>query len=95
MRGGAFVLDPDLVFRVYTGFGSASHFATLINGGWIGADIRIRFRRIARRYVPTDAAEQRNFLFTQWDRMQETVTKMREEMTRWRSPSSTETRGTT
>ena len=80
--GGALALidtapDLDLVFCAHTGFEGASHFSTLINGSWIGADIRIRFWRIARRDVPTDATARREFLFTQWDRMQETVAELR------------------
>ena len=80
--GGALALinhasDLDVVFCAHTGFEGASHFATLINGSWIGADIRVRFWRIARGDLPTDAADQREFLFTQWDRMQETVTELR------------------
>lgn len=80
--GGALALidsapELDLVFCAHTGFEGASHFSTLINGSWIGAEIRIRFWRIARRDVPNDAAARREFLFTQWDRMQETVTELR------------------
>ncbi len=65
--------ERDLVFCAHTGFEGASHFGTLINGGWIGANVRIRFWRIAVRDIPAGEAEQRAFLFTQWDRMQETV----------------------
>jgi len=80
--GGALALidnapDLDLVFCAHTGFEGASHFSTLINGSWIDAAIRIRFWRIARRDVPNNAAAQREFLFTQWDRMQETVAELR------------------
>ena len=76
--GGALALiaaapNLDLVFCAHTGFEGASHFSTLVNGSWIGADIRIRFWRIDHRDIPTDEAEQRAFLFAQWDRMQETV----------------------
>ena len=69
--------DLDLVFCAHTGFEGASHFSTLINGSWIGADIRIRFWRVARADIPRDTAAQREFLFTQWDRMQDTVVELR------------------
>jgi 1-acyl-sn-glycerol-3-phosphate acyltransferase len=63
----------DLVFCAHTGFEGASHVSQLVNGSWIGADIRIRFWRVDHRDIPSDEAEQREFLFAQWDRMQETV----------------------
>ncbi len=78
--------DLSLVFCAHTGFEGASHFGTLINGSWIGADIRIRFWRVARRDVPSNAAAQRDFLFTQWDRMQRAIIELRED-------SATSTRG--
>lgn len=79
--GGAMTLiraapNRDLVFCAHTGFEGASHVRHLINGSWIGADIRIRFWRIDHRDIPADEAAQRAFLFTQWDRMQETVVEL-------------------
>jgi hypothetical protein len=79
--GGAMTLiraapDLDLVFCAHTGFEGASHVRHLVNGSWIGADIRIRFWRIDHRDIPADEAAQRAFLFTQWDRMQETVVEL-------------------
>jgi 1-acyl-sn-glycerol-3-phosphate acyltransferase len=68
--------DRDLVFCAHTGFESASHFRTLINGSWIDAAIKIHFWRIKAAEVPTGEAALRAFLFTQWDRMQDTVTTM-------------------
>ncbi len=67
----------DLVFCAHTGFEGASHFKSLINGAWVGAHIRIRFWRIPHLEIPTDARAQRDFLFAQWDRMQETVAKLK------------------
>ena len=66
----------DLVFCAHSGFEGASHFSTLINGSWTGADVHIRFWRIARRDVPAEANDQRAFLFAQWDRMQETIIEL-------------------
>ncbi len=63
----------DLVFCAHTGFEGASHFSTLINGSWTHADVRIRFWRIPRRDVPNATADRREYLFAQWDRMQQTV----------------------
>jgi 1-acyl-sn-glycerol-3-phosphate acyltransferase len=81
--GGAMTLiraapDLDLVFCAHTGFEGASHVRHLINGAWIGARIHIRFWRIDHRDIPADATAQRAFLFTQWDRMQETVVALQQ-----------------
>jgi 1-acyl-sn-glycerol-3-phosphate acyltransferase len=101
--GGATALiraapDLDLVFCAHTGFEGASHVRHLINGSWIGADIRIRFWRVDRRDVPADEAAQRAFLFTQWDRMQDTVVALQQrtagaEADEWTKAPSIETRG--
>ena len=82
--GGALALmraapNLDLVFCAHTGFEGASHARQLINGSWIGADIRIRFWRIDHRAIPADDAQRRAFLSAQWDRMQETVTQLQRE----------------
>ena len=70
----------DLLFCAHTGFEGASHFSTLINGSWTGAEVHIRFWRILRHEVPADASEQREFLFAQWDRMQRSVVEMRHQV---------------
>lgn len=67
----------DLIFCAHTGFEGSSHFATLINGSWSGANIRIAFWRVPSREVPAAADGQRDFLFAQWDRMQQEVVRMR------------------
>jgi 1-acyl-sn-glycerol-3-phosphate acyltransferase len=69
--------DRDLVFCAHVGFENASHFRTLVNGSWIGADIRICFWRVRAADIPTGEAALRAFLFTQWDRMQETVATLK------------------
>jgi 1-acyl-sn-glycerol-3-phosphate acyltransferase len=66
----------DLIFCAHTGFEGSSHFATLINGSWIGARIRISFWRVPAQQVPAEADAQRELLFTQWDRMQAEVLRL-------------------
>ncbi len=66
----------DLIFCAHTGFEGSSHFATLINGSWIGAQIRISFWRVPGTVIPADAEAQREFLFAQWDRMQAEVLRL-------------------
>ncbi|MDZ7668936.1 MAG: 1-acyl-sn-glycerol-3-phosphate acyltransferase [Gammaproteobacteria bacterium] len=63
----------DLLFCAHTGFEGSSHFATLMNGSWLGAKIRIRFWRIPFADIPTSRDAMVDFLFTQWDRMQREV----------------------
>jgi hypothetical protein len=63
----------DIVFCAHSGFEGASHSSSLINGSWIGADIRVHFWRVSRVAIPRDAAGQRALLFERWDRMQATV----------------------
>ncbi len=66
----------DLIFCAHVGFEGSSHFSTLINGSWIGAHIRISFWRVPAKAVPTETDAQREFLFDQWDRMQQEVLRL-------------------
>jgi len=63
----------DLLFCAHSGFEGSSHFSNLINGSWMGAMIRIHFWRIPFQDIPKDRDAAIQFLFGQWDRMQETV----------------------
>jgi 1-acyl-sn-glycerol-3-phosphate acyltransferase len=63
----------DLVFCCHTGFEGSSHFSNLINGSWIGARIRIHFWRIPFALIPSERDAAVQFLFREWDRMQDTV----------------------
>ena len=63
----------DLLFCAHRGFEGSSHFSNLVNGSWMGARISIRFWRVPYGQVPKDAAAQQAFLFSQWDRMQESL----------------------
>jgi hypothetical protein len=68
-----------VIFCAHTGFEGASHFSTLLNGSWIGAVIRIHFWRVDHREIPVDPTAQRDWLFAQWDRMQQTIALLRTE----------------
>jgi len=63
----------DLIFCAHTGFEGSSHFSNLVNGSWVGAHIRIHFWRVPNAEIPPDAQSQVQFLFRQWDRMQDTL----------------------
>jgi 1-acyl-sn-glycerol-3-phosphate acyltransferase len=71
----------DLLFCAHVGFEGASHFRSLVNGSWLGADVRIHFWRVPAADVPTGVGEFHSFLFAQWDRMQETLTRLRDDRT--------------
>lgn len=59
----------DVLFCAHVGFEGSSHFSNLINGSWIGTEVRIEFWRVPFSDIPTDEDGQRRFLFEQWDRM--------------------------
>ena len=98
--GGALALldaNPgrDVVFCAHTGFEGATHFASLIGGGWTGAHVRVRFWRVRYADVPKTADERRAFLFAAWDAMQETVDELRSGESPWTNRRSTVTRAPT
>ena len=68
----------DLLFMAHVGFEGSSRFSTLINGSWRHARVHIEFWRVPFAMVPTSPDAQRQFLFTQWDRMQETVARLKQ-----------------
>ncbi len=63
----------DLAFCAHVGFEMASHLKDLVSGEWTGRCIRIHFWRVPFAEIPVDESARREFLFAQWDRMQETV----------------------
>lgn len=67
----------DLVFCAHTGFEGSSHFSNLLNGGWVGAQVRIHFWRVPFHAVPKNREERVTFLFEQWDLMEKTVNSLR------------------
>jgi 1-acyl-sn-glycerol-3-phosphate acyltransferase len=64
----------DLLFCAHSGFEGSSHFSNLINGSWMGAQIRMSFWRVPFAEIPLAPADQIAFLFKQWDRMNLEVT---------------------
>lgn len=72
----------DLVFCAHTGFEGSSHLKDLVSGNWTGTGIRVHFWRVAFADIPGTLAQRREFLFAQWDRMQETVDTLMREGTR-------------
>jgi len=76
--GGASALlannaQHDILFCAHQGFENSSSFGSLLNGSWWQAKINIAYWRIPYHDIPTEPKEQQQFLFTQWDKMQDTV----------------------
>lgn len=66
----------DLIFLAHTGFEGSTHFSNLINGSWIGAQIRLKFWRVPFHDIPASPDAQRDFLFSQWDQMNAAVEEL-------------------
>lgn len=77
LGGGSAILSAntqhDIIFCAHKGFEQSSGFRTLLNGSWWHSDIHLGYWRVPFAELPTSAAEHESFLFTQWDRMQETI----------------------
>ena len=63
----------DLLFFGHSGFEGSASFAELMNGSWCRSEVHIDFWRIPFAEIPEDAAEQQQFLFSQWDEMHKRV----------------------
>ena len=68
--------ERDVVFVAHKGFEGSSHFSNLINGSWIGTTVRIRFWRVPFKLIPKQAEAIREFLMSQWHRMQREIDAM-------------------
>lgn len=67
----------DLVFLAHAGFEGSADIHDLLSGGWLNQKVRIHFWRIAYADLPKkDYAE---YLFNQWDSMQEHVDRLEKE----------------
>lgn len=67
----------DLLFMAHVGFGGSSSFGQLINNRWAHSEVHMEFWRVPFADIPQDAEQRREFLFTQWDRMQQTVEQLK------------------
>lgn len=59
--------EADVVFCAHTGLEAASSVRSVLNGGLIGARIRIRFWRIPAAEVPAREEDRARWLFEQWN----------------------------
>lgn len=66
----------DLLFMAHTGFEGSANFAELMNGSWSYSQVHMEFWRVPFADIPKTDDERREFLFTQWDRMQQTVERL-------------------
>lgn len=65
----------DVLFIAHSGFEPASQLHDLLSGAWLGARIRIHFWRIRFHDIP-ESAKHREFIYRQWDHMQDCVSKL-------------------
>jgi len=63
----------DVVFLAHTGFEGSASLHDLVNGSWRHQQVRLHFWRVPHAEIPAD---HRQFVFTNWDRMQRLVQEM-------------------
>lgn len=66
----------DILFIAHTGFELAGQLKSLLSGEWLGTQIRVHCWRVPFADIPGPDG-QKEFLFSQWDRMQRTVHSLR------------------
>ncbi len=66
----------DVLFCAHHGFEGSTDFGGLLNGSWVGANIHIDFWRIPFADLPTSEQGRIDFVFSQWDQMQQRVRHM-------------------
>jgi hypothetical protein len=74
--GGAMLAansQHDIVFCAHKGFEQSSSFQSLLNGSWWRSDIHLGYWRVPFAELPKSSDGHESFLFTQWDKMQDTV----------------------
>ena len=66
----------DLLFLAHTGFEGSASFFELMNGSWTNSDVHLEFWRVPFADIPANTDDHKDFLFAQWDRMQQTVERL-------------------
>ena len=56
----------DVVIAAHTGLDGFSHIRQILGGGLVGSTIQVRFRRFAHSDIPTDPAQQADWLYDRW-----------------------------
>ena len=59
----------DVVFCAHSGLERATRYGSIANGGAVGAEVRIRFWRVAARDIPAGRNERIAWLLDEWDRV--------------------------
>ncbi len=68
--------DRDIVFMAHTGFEGSASFASLLDGGWLDTDVRIRFWRVPAAEIPREREAARVWLNDQWQIMNDVVAEL-------------------
>lgn len=68
--------DADAVFCAHTGFEAAATVRDLLDGALIGREVRVAFWRIPRAQIPGDADGRAEWLYDQWQRIDEWIDRV-------------------
>ena len=66
----------DVLMCAHAGFEGSASFQSLFNGEWVGKAIGIRFWRVPHAELPADREQRKQWLYEQWQRMQEAVEQL-------------------
>ncbi len=64
----------DVAFLAHTGLEGATEYRNILHGGLIGRTIRLRIWRVPAAQVPASRDERTEWLFDQWQRLDDWVT---------------------
>jgi 1-acyl-sn-glycerol-3-phosphate acyltransferase len=65
----------DVLFIAHTGFEAASRLHDLLSGAWLNTTVKLHFWRVPFAEIPP-ADQHKDFLYSQWDRMQRHVAQL-------------------
>lgn len=68
--------ERDIIFMAHTGFEGSASFGSLISGGWLDTEVKIRFWRVPAAEIPRDNEGAKNWLNEQWLTMNRVVTEL-------------------
>ena len=66
--------DVDVVFCAHSGLEAALDKASILGGGLVGKELRIKFWRVPAAEIPKHRAELRRWLFDEWNKVDDFVT---------------------
>ena len=75
---GLFTNNPglDALFCAHVGFEGSTDVRSLISGAWMDTRVQVEFWRVPFADLPTEPDDVQPFMFSQWDRMQQTIKRL-------------------